>query len=175
MEFSFKEALPIKKCNRPDGTVVIIMPLARRRHLIALLIGFVALPMSVAAPLMLESFSIVFSTSFLAGTCLFFSIWIWATGTYFFSADKFGLEVDKFGIREVLLLRNYFWKWNEIESVEIQRFDGAEVIVLLLKNKTWLRKVKLFPFDYFLSNQYAVSTQEIFELLLEHQKRTAKD
>lgn len=128
------------------------------------------LPCFVAAPFLTQSFSIVFTVSWASGTGLFFCIWFWATGAYLADPERFRLEIDEFGIRERLLASEEFWSWRDIDEIEMHPLDGSKVIVLLLKEKSWKRRLRLFGFDAMLSNQYAVSQEEILAHLLDQQK-----
>ena len=170
MKLRFNESRPIETRTNPDGTTVSVIPLSRRFYRIALLFGVAMLPLFVAAPFLAQSFSIVFTCAWSVAMTMFFILWFWGAGTYLFYAERYGLEIDGVGIRERLLTREYSWKWEDVDSIQLRRLDNAEVIVLLLKEKSWKRKMKLASYDGMVYNRYALSTREILEHLHERQE-----
>ena len=163
MEVRFNETRAIEKIERSDGSLASRVPVSRRHYQVCLLIGLIMLPLFAACPLLSESFSVVFTIGWSLGAVLFFVVWFWAAFAYLRDPDRFGLEIDVDGVRERLLTKELYWRWSDIERVQLFDVDTVKVVGFVLKQKGWQRRWRISKFDAVLSNQYAVA-QAIAEM-----------
>lgn len=170
MEIRISETREIEQIERRDGSTASRVPLSRRHYRFCLFLGVVLLPCFGSAPFLVESFSVVFTAAWSIGAALFFIMWFWAVLSHLKDPNRFDLEVDAVGVRERLLLKEQFWKWADIESIELFYVDTARVVGFRLKQRTWKRRWRLAKFDAILLNQYAVSHVDILTHLKKWQQ-----
>jgi len=171
VELRVSETREIENIVLPDGSRASRIPVSRRHHRFCLLLGFVFLPFFGCAPFVVEWFSMTFLVAWSTFAALIFSIWFWGSLSYLKTPDKFGLIVDSTGVRERLLTKELFWKWEGVDSVGLFDVDNGRAVGLCLKQRTWKRRWRLATYDAILQNVYAVSHSDILTHLQEWQQK----